>query len=258
MNASRIPVLMYHRVDCTTSGRASPYAVAPRRFATQMQALARAGYQAVSIDALADWLDGTVELPLGAFLLTFDDGYRGVYEHALEPLERLHWPFTVFLVSDLIGGRNDWARTDDPEGSHPLLNIDEIREMRRRGGNFHSHTCSHPDLTTLDDAALDTQLAGSRQALCGLLEKNVTYLAYPYGRCDDRVLAAARNAGYRAAFATASGFNSRADNRYRLRRIDVLGSDTPAMLLRKVRLGTNDGRLRTLMRYYLLRILGRA
>jgi len=39
--------------------------------------------------------------------------------------------------------------------------------------------------------------------------------------------------------------------------MDVFGSDTARMLLRKIRLGTNDGSLEHLMRYYLHRALRR-
>ena len=47
------------------------------------------------------------------------------------------------------------------------------------------------------------------------------------------------------------GFNRRDVDRFRIRRIDVYGTDTPAMLLRKIRLGSNDGSLGHAARYYL-------
>ena len=52
-------------------------------------------------------------------------------------------------------------------------------------------------------------------------------------------------------------FNRRDVDRFRIRRIDVYGTDTPAMLMRKIRLGTNDGRLSNLVRYYLIRAKAR-
>jgi len=146
----------------------------------------------------------------GAFLLTFDDGFRGVWEHALPVLEKLGWPFTVFLVSDLIGGDDVWTRSSNPAGiTFPLLDAKEIRDMQGRGCSFHSHTRSHASLTTLDNGELADQLAGSREALADLLGHEVRYIAYPYGHLDERVEAATRAAGYRAAFATQPGFNRR-------------------------------------------------
>lgn len=65
---------------------------------------------------------------------------------------------------------------------------------------------------------------------------------------------ALQRAGYRAAFSPRAGFNRRGVNRFRIRRIGVHGTDTPTMWLRKVRLGTSDGRFRQQSRYYLERL----
>jgi len=254
----RVPVLMYHRLGEARNDWEARYAISPANFAAHMRALATKGYRAVGIDALVDWLEGGPPLLEGALLVTFDDGFRGVREHALPVLEALRWPFTVFLVSDLIGGEDVWTRAANPAGvTYPLLDAEEIRDMQRRGVSFHSHTRAHASLPTLDDSALADQLAGSRAALASLLGHEVPYLAYPFGHLDERVESATRAAGYRAAFSTQSGFNRREVNRFRIRRLDIYGTDSPAMLLRKVRLGCNDGSLTHAARYYLDRVKNR-
>lgn len=259
MNAAvRVPVLMYHRVGEAHSEQEARYTISPGNFAAHMQILSGRGYRAVGMDALANWLEGGPPLPEDALLLTFDDGFRGVRDHALPVLEKLGWPFTVFLVSDLIGGHNLWMRKANPSGkTYPLLNETEIRDMQKRGADFQSHSRSHASLPTLDDEQLADQLAGSRAKLTELLGHEVRYLAYPYGHFDERVEDAARAAGYRAAFSTLAGFNRPDVGRFRIRRLDVYGSDTPAMLLRKIQLGSNDGRFPTLIRYYLRKTASR-
>ncbi|HMY77763.1 MAG TPA: polysaccharide deacetylase family protein, partial [Thauera aminoaromatica] len=104
---------------------------------------------------------------------------------------------------------------------------------------------------------LQAQLAGARDDLEALLGEPVDYLAYPYGRYDERVLRQARHAGYRAAFSVQPGFNRPEVDRFRLRRLDVFGTDTPAMLRRKITLGSNDGRLTAALRYNAGRVLAR-
>ncbi len=256
--AMRVPVLMYHRVGTAHNAWEARYAIAPDRFAAQMRALSRKGYRAVTIDALVDWLEGGPALAAGSVLITFDDGFRGVRQHALPVLEALGWPFTVFLVSDLIGAEDEWTRASNPAGvTYPLLEGEEIRDMQGRGVSFHSHTRNHASLPTLSDGELAEQLAGSRRKLTDLLGQEVNYLAYPFGHLDERVEAATRAAGYRAALSTQPGFNRRDVNRFRIRRIDVFGTDTPAMLLRKIRFGTNDGSLGHAARYYLSRVASR-
>lgn len=248
---ARVPVLMYHRVGEAHNDWEARYSITPANFAAHMQTLANQGYRAIDIDALVAWLEGGPPLPPGALLVTFDDGFCGVGEHALPTMEALGWPFTVFLVSDLIGREDFWMRGRHPAGiSYPLLNESEIRDMQHRGVSFHSHTRSHADLTTLDNLQLAHELADSRNALAQLLGQPVAYIAYPFGRFDERVEAATRAAGYRAAFSTQPGFNRPNVNRFQIRRLDIFGTDTPAMLLRKIQFGSNDGSLGKAARYY--------
>lgn len=249
--ADRVPVLMYHRIEDTSSLSETRYTISPKNYAAHMQALKRAGFIAIKIDAFVEWLEGGPPLPDKAIVITFDDGFLGVYQHALPIMEYIGWPFCVFLVSDKIGKTDDWSMSAcSASSSHPLLNIDSILDMQQRGVSFHSHTRSHASLISLDDKALTDELIGSKIALGELLGKEVSLLAYPYGHVDERVQVATRTAGYRAAFSTRSGFNRRDVNRYLIRRIDVYGSDTPGMLLRKVELGTNNGGLGVMLRYY--------
>lgn len=259
MNAAiRVPVLMYHGLGEPRDAWAARFTIAPHRFAEQMAALAHAGFRAVSIDAMLDALDGRAALPAGAFALTFDDGLRSVFEHALPVLETLGWPHSVFLVSDRIGGDNAWGgagKTATPP--LPLLGAAEIRAMQRRGTAFHSHARTHLRLPELSDAQLERELRGSREALEELLGDEVRYLAYPFGAEDQRVREAARSAGYRAAFSTRSGFNGPNGDRFCLRRLEVYGTDSAAMLLRKIRLGSNDGSMGSVARYLAGRVVAR-
>ncbi len=255
---ARVPVLMYHRVGVASNDWEARYCIGPEGFAAHMRALSRAGFLGVTVDALLDWLEGGERLPEKAIVITFDDGFCGVRDHAQPVLEKLGWPFTVFLVSDLIGGEDAWTRNSNPAGvTYPLLGADEIQDMQQRGCTFHSHSRSHASLPTLDDAALADQLQGSRSFLAELLGHEASYIAYPYGHLDSRVEAATRAAGYRAAFATQPGFNRQDVNRFRIRRLDIAGTDTPSMLMRKMRLGSNDGSLAHAARYYLDRLTSR-
>lgn len=256
--AQRIPVLMYHGVGDAHNDWERRYCVPCKRFAGHMHRLAAEGMRACSLEDFSAWMAGDRQLPEGSFLLTFDDGFLGVFEHASPVLRDLGWPATVFLVSGLIGERNEWCRTENPSGvTHPLLAITHIKTMRREGFAFQSHTRHHPDLMTLSEQELTNELAGSRRDLEDLLGEPVSYLAYPYGRFDQRVLEAVRQAGYQAAFSTQPGFNRAGGDLFRVRRLDVFGTDTAPMLARKIFFGSNDGSLRQAVRYYSSRLMGR-
>jgi peptidoglycan/xylan/chitin deacetylase (PgdA/CDA1 family) len=179
----------------------------------------------------------------------------GIYEHAAPVLQELNWPATVFLVSRLIGKRDEWCQTQNPSGAtFPLLAHEHISAMRDTRFTFQSHTRMHPDLTTLSENELTEELAGSRRDLEDMLGEQVRYLAYPYGRLNERVLETTRAAGYEAAFSTQPGFNRRDVNHFRIRRLDVFGTDTATMLARKIYFGSNDGSWRQTWRYYTGRV----
>jgi len=255
--ADRITVLMYHRVGEAVNDWERKYCVSPQRFASHMRALERRGMHACTLEAFASWLDGRQPLPQGAFLLTFDDGFMGVHEHAFPILAELRWPAVMFLVSGRIGQDDGWTVSENPaKRTFPLLGRSEIEAMSATF-SFQSHSRSHVDLTRLPRDELARELRGAREDLEAMLDRPVRYLAYPYGRHDDTVVRIARESGYDAAFSVQPGFNRRDVDRYRIRRLDVFGSDTDSALLRKVAYGTNDGSWRQPLRYYGSRVRAR-
>lgn len=255
MNAIRIPILMYHRVGEPDQPR-DIYCIRPEHFSAQMQALAQASWRAVSIEDFGAWRQGEKSLPENSFVLTFDDGFTGVHDFAAPVLKTLGWPATVFLVAGKLGGQSDWEDiTGEPMLPHRLMDAPQLRRLSAQGFSLHSHSLLHHDLTTLETSALEQDLRDSRALIAEISGQAPVYLAYPYGRHNEAVRNAAQRAGFTTAFSVESGFNRPRESAYQVRRLDVFSTDTPAMLLRKIRLGTNDGSLTHLMRYYLHRIL---
>ena len=255
--AHRIPVLMYHRVGNVSDPWERKYCIEPRRFAGHMRALDRAGWQAVSVDRFMVWLDGQASLPERSFLLTFDDGFESVLYHAHPVLNTLGWPATMFLVGAFIGQEDRWSASEHPKGHiYPLLGAEQITRMQNTGWSFHGHSRHHKDLTSLNADDLAMEVLGCRNDLAAL-GIDASYFAYPYGRYAEREVAAVKAAGYTAAFTVQPGFNRPGVDKFRIRRIDIFGTDSPAMLLRKIKFGSNDGSLMAVARYYAGRLLQR-
>lgn len=253
--AIRIPVLMYHQIGTPGSCGEARYTVDPRTFARQMEALAADGYQACSLSEFLDWHAGKDSLEDKKLLITFDDGFCGVHDEALPVLRSLGWPFTVFIVTDKLGRVADWIADSAAGGREgTLMNDGELDKLLAAGAAIESHTATHCDLSTLSDAQLADELERSRLALLPLTGKPARALAYPYGRHDERVTGFAQRVGYEAAFSVNPGFNRPDTPALALRRLDVYGSDSAGALLRKVRLGSNDGSLAHGARY----LVGRA
>lgn len=152
-------------------------------------------------------LDATGRLPRGLAALTFDDGFSSLHEHGFPVLARHRLPATVFLVAETLtaaGRPVDWVDTA-PAEQLTTLTIEQVREMQDAGIRFESHSFSHLDLTSLSFEDCVRDLTDSRELLEALLGRPVRLLAYPRGRHNASVRAAAERAGYSHAFTLPEG-----------------------------------------------------
>ncbi len=218
-----VPILMYHLVNTPPPGTAYPELWVPATaFRAQMQSLADAGYHGVTLDQLLDNWQHRIALPSNPIVVSFDDGYASQVRNAMPILRSLHWPGVLNLeVKNLsIAGGISKA---------------QVRRLIAAGWEIDAHTLTHPDLTTLDPAAVRREVAGSRAALRRVFGVPVDNFAYPAGRYNAAAEAAVRTAGYRAAVTTEPGLAHMDADRAALPRVRVNGTDSAAAVLAAVR-----------------------
>jgi len=195
------PVLCYHRIGgplelgVTRVGRSV--------FARQMRALARAGWRTLSLTEFAD--SPAPHATRRTFLLTFDDGYAALAEHAYPVLADLGFTATTFLITDYVGKTNTWdVRYTWNRLQH--LSWTDVERWRARGFQFGSHGATHSRLTWLHSSAVCDDLARSREVLIHRLGQDAgRAIAYPFGALDGRVTDVARSCGYEVGFAGVRG-----------------------------------------------------
>jgi peptidoglycan/xylan/chitin deacetylase (PgdA/CDA1 family) len=216
-----VPILMYHVISKAPAGVANAELWVDKDvFADEMHALQSAGYTAITLQQAWDgWKQGG-PMPRKPVVISFDDGYLSHYTHAKPVLRKLGWPGVLYLTVKNIG----------PGG----LTERQIRSLMKAGWEIDSHTLTHPDLTTLDDATLARELEESRAELKQRFDVPVNFFAYPAGRYDARVQQATRAAGYLAATTVEEGFARRRDDPFALKRVRVNATDTADSLLAKL------------------------
>ena len=79
------PVLCYHKVE--RRHELGVTRISPRRFARQIERLARAGWKTLSLSEVIACARGDRIPAPNELAITFDDGYRGLREHAFPVLE---------------------------------------------------------------------------------------------------------------------------------------------------------------------------
>ena len=249
-------ILCYHNVvwrDADVAGHPALH-IPLARFERQVRWLLD-HYDVVSLSTFVDRLAAGAPLNETA-VITFDDGYAGVFDYALPLLENLDCPATVFViagapgrshafwwdcpetVSRERGNRDRWLtslRGDDvairadvhattefavPPALRPA-DWPDIRRAARGQIEIGVHSLTHRTLTVLDDAELQDETITSRQVVQQAIGITPTFFSYPYGHWDTRVRAAVQAAGYRASLTVASGLNDAAVDPLALRRINV-------------------------------------
>jgi peptidoglycan/xylan/chitin deacetylase (PgdA/CDA1 family) len=129
----------------------------------------------------------------GSVALTFDDGFRNFFEHALPILQEFGYPATVFLVSGYIGGRNDWP-TQPSQPYVPTIDLmswSDVEQIVRLGIGLGAHTITHPYLSRLGAEGIEREMADGKARLEDRAGRKIDAFAYPYGDIDGRVRAAA-------------------------------------------------------------------
>ena len=227
-----LPILLYHHIQ-PESPVLSRYAVSLTSFKRQIGWLTTKGYETISLDRLGSAMRGQASLPRKPVIITFDDGYQSVWDHAKPVLDQAGFAATVFLVSQAIGKHNIW----DLQQSTPILPcMDETtcRRLLADGWEIGSHGLNHLPLPELAPKALNEELIGSKISLEKLFDYSITAFCYPHGAWNKRIQEQVKRAGYQLACATSVKSGSVTDDQWALRRVKVKGSDRLLDFKRKV------------------------
>lgn len=189
----RPAVLTYHGVGAATDEQdPSRLVVTPARLRSHIAHLQGRGYRFLRASDLVGR-----EVRSGEAVLTFDDGFLDWRTGLLPVLEELKVPATLYVNPGLWGGQH--ADVHGPPGR--LLDRAQAAELAASPWvELGSHALTHRDLRTLDDATVRDELVGSKAVIEDLTQRPCLTHAYPFGLYDERVVAAAEEAGYQLAW----------------------------------------------------------
>jgi peptidoglycan/xylan/chitin deacetylase (PgdA/CDA1 family) len=177
--STALPILTFHGFD----DRSSVISFPPRVFRRGLARLLERGYRTTSLAAVAARLRHGLPLSAQTVVITFDDGYRSVYDEAFPVLRQYAMTATIFLTIGDSDGSVPAGRLPTL-GEREMLSWGEIREMHAAGMEVGAHTLTHPDLTRLTRARVEVELRDSKRGIEDALGGPVECFAYPYGRFD--------------------------------------------------------------------------
>jgi peptidoglycan/xylan/chitin deacetylase (PgdA/CDA1 family) len=226
----------------------SNYSIRADRFNAHLRYLKKQGWNSVLFRDLCN----VSALPEKTVVLTFDDGYADNYEGVFLPLAEHNMKATWFITTDCIGKHAQWMGT--PSAQTKMLTAEQLLQMENAGMEIGSHTCSHPDLTTLSYQQQRDEMTQSKQILESIIHGEISSFAYPYGRYNSDSISAAKDADYQLACTTCSGWFGSENNPLLVRRITIFANDSASTLARKLTFADNDVSWKKMIRYYYQRI----
>ena len=200
-------ILLYHGID---SGDVAErhldatdreYVLQRDRFESHIAYLARERIPVASLRACLGGEFGR-RTPV---VLSFDDGDESCYTSAAPILESHGFRGEFFIVTEWINRPG-------------FMTSEQLRDLLSRGHGIQSHSRTHPNLPSLADGQIEREVAGSKTHLEAIIGAPVSYFSIPGGAYDDRVVLAARRAGYQRVLNSVEGYNDSDDQSFVLRR----------------------------------------
>lgn len=163
-----------------------------------------------SMGSPVDSVEVTVE-ERGAITITFDDGWRTVYDNAVPVMEEFGLVGNIGVYTEVVG-------------APAYMTEAHLDELHAAGWSMPSHTVSHDSLPTLTPGELDFELQASKAWLDARGYRGTNVLIAPYHEFEERERIAA-STYYTAARGEAAFTDSlttwRPDNPYRLAGFDA-------------------------------------
>jgi peptidoglycan/xylan/chitin deacetylase (PgdA/CDA1 family) len=215
--AGDLVILLYHRVgagSCEVDLTASS-------FRRQLEMLGER-HRVLSLD---EALAGDHE---GGVVVTFDDGYRDFYDHALPLLVSFGIPATLYLTTGLV---------DDDRGPDDLaLTWAELREAASTGlVTIGAHTHTHPDLSNAPPGTALDEMTISKNMIEERLGVKCRHFAYPFSVWNEDADRTARSMFDSIAALSWNTNRAGTIDPYRLGRVPITRSDSDLFFRAKAR-----------------------
>jgi peptidoglycan/xylan/chitin deacetylase (PgdA/CDA1 family) len=298
---SRVTILTFHRVGENKNGEINQSLptsfVSKGNFEKIIRFLSK-HYKIISLSDYMNICNGKNEIIKNSVIITFDDGYKDIYENGHPILNKYKVPATVFLTSSFInsnkvfwwdhlyaicknctgnsslnnlsneiytknlqkklstifavdkGDRNllIWSLITDLQDYDPsklqllvtdlasrfnydlealkedneMLSWENIKKLKTTGITFGSHTKSHLFFNgSLSKDIVYDEVRGSKLDIEDNLKSDVFAFAYPGGKITQRLKETVKNTGYKVACTQRPGINSKEEDFYALKRINI-------------------------------------
>ena len=233
----KIPVLMYHSISDLDDSTRHPYyrtVTSPAVFDQHLKWLHDRGYKTINLSEAVALLGGSTAVVERPVVITFDDGFKNFYSEAFPTLGRYGFSGIVFLPTAFID--------DSPQKFRgtACMTWSQVRELKKAGIEFGSHTVTHPQLRNLETEEIRRELRDSKAKIEDELSGSITSFAYPYafpetdGAFRQRLKGILQESGYENGVSTIIGTVGPTADSFFMKRLPINSYDDLRLFEAKV------------------------
>ena len=261
-NAPQFTVLNFHHFgEVEAYPTIGNITTSPKRFRELLEALKKEGYTTITQEQVQNYLESDEIIPEKSVLLTIDDGYESVYEHAYPVLKELGMTATLYpIIADIEFGQRLGV---------PMLKWEQLKEMAESDvmviGN-HTYDLHWRANNEIGSEALLWRFKANGIRMNGA-EQKATFksdfvkaekvykektgldmaktFSFPYGAYDKLTLVILKELVYKTAYTTEIGYNQLGDEANDLLQIKRIGIDNNVSSEQLIRLLMKNSMLAT-------------
>ena len=214
----KLIVIYYHIIVDKGTGD-SYQRIEKDKFVDQMQYLASHGYNTILLNELGE------DIPDNSILISFDDGFRSVYEIAFPIMKEKKLKGNVFLATKYVNERD-----------YRYIDFDMAKRMKQSGlFDFGGHTHTHCDIRALDKSLLQKEIKQSNSLFRDQLGFIPDAFCMPYGKFNKKNIAMLRELGYTFLFDSFDGIsNSNLIKTHTIHRLGISNDDDMDIFIKKI------------------------
>jgi peptidoglycan/xylan/chitin deacetylase (PgdA/CDA1 family) len=198
-------VLCYHNIG----SNGWYHSVDRDKFLRQLDHLMK-NYRALSPSDLKDQV-----FSRPSFLLTFDDGHRGVMA-VRDDMQKRNIKAILFIMAD-----NENLFQKDLYEVGDFLSRDEIKSLLADGWYLGCHGYGHKNVRGLSNEELEKEIVLSKKKLEDKYGVSVEYFSYPNGQYDENAIEQVKKAGYKMAFSMDDGLVLEGTDLFKIPRVGI-------------------------------------
>ena len=184
-------VIMYHRFG---ESKFPTTNIKIEQFLEHINELLKPKYDVIDINDALKAINNVKLVKDRSVVITIDDAYSSVFQHAWPILKKHSLPFTLFVSTDVIDNKIPG-----------YMSWEEIRILRDNGITIGSQTKSHPHMYNLNKDQIIYELSKSNDRFIEEIGSKPKIFAYPYGEYNLDILEKVKEQGFMAAFGQHSG-----------------------------------------------------